>query len=80
VWELLIITLLDGREAHINPREIVSIMEAKEAEDPGKHFTSEVKCVVSMTDGKMITTKEDCDNIDARLHEMVKRHIRELRK
>jgi hypothetical protein len=71
--------LLDGREAHVNPRQIVSITDAKDADDVGKHYTEKVKCVVSMTDGKMFTTAEDCDDIEKRLHEMVEQRIKELR-
>jgi uncharacterized protein YlzI (FlbEa/FlbD family) len=68
IW--LIVMLLDGREAHVNPREIVSLTEARDADDPGKHFTSKVNCVMSMTDGKQLTTTEDCDDIAKRLEEM----------
>jgi ketosteroid isomerase-like protein len=80
VWELLLLTLLDGRTAYVAPRQIVSISDAKDAEDPGRHFTAKVKCVVSMTDGKIFTTVEDCDAIDARLREMAERRIQEMRK
>lgn len=80
MWELLIVTLLTGSEAHLNPREIVSMIEAREADDPGKHYTAAVRCVVSMTDGKQITTVEECDHIEVRLHEMAARRIQEMRK
>jgi hypothetical protein len=79
VWELLLLTLLDGREAYVAPRQIVSITEAKNADDPGKHFAKEVKCVISMTDGKIFTTAEDCDAIERRLRVMAEERIKELR-
>lgn len=72
--------LLDGREAYVAPRQIVSITDAKYAEDPGHHYTDKVKCVVSMTDGKVFTTVEDCDTIEQRLHELAEKRIKEMRK
>jgi hypothetical protein len=80
VFELLVIVLLDGREAHINPRHIVSITEARDADDPGKHYTDKVRCALSLSDGKLFTTEEECDSIDARLHEIAAKRIREMRK
>jgi hypothetical protein len=80
VWELLLLVLLDGREAYVAPRQIVSITEAKDADDPGKHFTRKVKCVISMTDGKIFSTAEDCDAIEQRLRELADKRIKELRK
>jgi uncharacterized protein YlzI (FlbEa/FlbD family) len=80
VWELLLLILLDGREAYVAPRQIVSIAEAKDADDPGKHYTDKVKCVVSMTDGKIYAVAEECDEIEKRLHEIGERRIKEFRK
>jgi ketosteroid isomerase-like protein len=80
VLELLLLVMLDGRITYLNPREIVSVTEAKDADDPGKHYTDKVKCVVSMTDGKVFSTEETCEHIEERLREIVEKRIREMRK
>ena len=74
------ITMLTGEVADIAPRHIVSIIEARSADDPGKHYTARVRCVISLIDGKQLTTEEECDTIEARLAEMSKRRIQEMRK
>jgi uncharacterized protein YlzI (FlbEa/FlbD family) len=73
VLEFLVIVLLDGREVDLNPRHIVSVAEAKESDDPAKHFTDQVKCVVSMVDGKFYATAESCGEIEQRLRAMAER-------
>jgi hypothetical protein len=80
VWELLTITLLNGSQMAIAPRYIVSVIEARQADDPGKHYTEKVRCIVTLIDNKTITTEEECDSIEARLKEMAERRIKELRK
>jgi uncharacterized protein YlzI (FlbEa/FlbD family) len=80
VLEFLIIVLLDGREVDLNPRHIVSVAEAKDADDPAKHFTDKVKCVVSMVDGKFYATAETCDEIEQKLRAIAEKRIQEMRK
>ena len=80
MWELLTITLLNGSEMHIAPRYIVSIIEARQADDPGKHYTDRVRCIITLIDNKIVTTEEECDDIERRLHELAERRIKELRK
>ena len=80
MWELLVITLLSGEEMHIAPRHIVSMIEARHADDPGKHYTKEVRCIIQLVDNKTVTTAEECDSIEHRLREMVDHKIEELRK
>ena len=80
VWELLVITMLTGEEAHVAPRHIVSIIEARNADDPGKHYTARVRCVISLDDGKQITTAEECDSVEERLRKMPEKRIEEMRK
>jgi hypothetical protein len=79
VLEFLIIVLLDGRVVDLNPRQIVSIAEAKDADDPAKHFTDKVNCVVSMVDGKFYATAESCDDIEKKLRDIAERRIKEMR-
>lgn len=80
MWELLVLVTLDGREISVSPRHIVSIAEAKQADDPGKHYTDKVRCVISVSDGTHVTTEEECESIEQRLQEMAARRIQELRK
>lgn len=80
MYELLVITLLSGEEAHISPRHIVSIIEARNADDPGKHYTNKVRCIIQLVDNRQVTTAEECDSVEARLQEMTKKRIEELRK
>ena len=80
MWELLVITLLSGEEAHISPRHIVSIVEARSADDPGKHYTNKVRCIIQLVDNRTFTTAEECGSIEARLREMSERRIEEMRK
>ena len=65
---LLVIVLLTGTEAHLNPREIVSLLEARDADDPMKHYTADVKCIVVMTNNREFATREKCASIEKRLH------------
>jgi hypothetical protein len=74
----LVITLLNGSEVRINPREIVSMIEARDADDPMKRYTAEVRCVVETTDGKNYTTREECPSIEARVNTLVGAHAQEM--
>lgn len=77
--DFLILVLLDGRIVDLNPRHIVSVAEAKDADDPGKHFTDKVRCVVSMVDGKFYSTAESCDDIEKKLRDIADKRIKEMR-
>lgn len=72
MMEFLVIMTLDGREVFLNPRHIVSIAEARQADDPGKHYTNAVRCVLSLDDGKNVSTAEECENVEKRLLELGK--------
>lgn len=52
----------DGQRVFINPTEITSIREPIKG-DLQRHFTAGSHCVVVMTDGKFIATREDCDTV-----------------
>lgn len=71
---LLVIVLLTGTEVHLNPQEIVALVETREADDPLKRYAPEVRCVVETSDGKDYATKEECVSIGARLDELKARH------
>lgn len=55
---------LDGRTVHINPEQVVSIAPAK---DHAGVFTEGVNCVITLSDRRFVTTKEDCPTITAQL-------------
>jgi hypothetical protein len=79
VWEFLVITLLSGEEAHLAPSHITSIIEARQADDPSKHFTDKVRCIIYIDNGRQYTTSEECDSIEARLNKMAKKRIEQMR-
>jgi hypothetical protein len=60
VISLILVHAPDGREIEINPKEISSIRNRADSEG---HFAPNVKCVLSMTNGKFIATMEDCKTI-----------------
>lgn len=64
---LLVVVLLSGIEVRLNPHEIVALVEARKAEDKLKHYAPEVRCVVEATNGRSITTREECSSIEKRL-------------
>ena len=59
----------DNQAIDLNASEISSLREQREAEEG--HFGPNVKCVVFMTNGKFIGTRESCYDII--------RHIKELK-
>lgn len=78
--ELLVIMTLDSREIFVNPRHIVSVAEARKADDPGKHYTNAVRCVISLVDGTHISTAEECDSVERRLRDIAEKRLKEIRK
>jgi len=43
---------------NIKPAQITSLREAREK---GKYFMEEVRCMISLTDGKFVTVVEHCN-------------------
>jgi hypothetical protein len=80
MWALLVVMLLNGTEVHLNPSEIVSLIEARAADDQAKHYTADVRCIVTTTDRREFTTREDCQDIERRLLAMAKARTQEMRK
>jgi uncharacterized protein YlzI (FlbEa/FlbD family) len=67
--QLVLIITLDGREVHVNPTHIVSISEARDEDDPHKLLTGKVHCVITLTNGKLISAAEDCTSVRHRIEE-----------
>jgi len=58
----LILVQAPGNQAiEINPRQISSIREPRDTE--GQHWQKDVRCILSMTNGKFIAVVEDCKTI-----------------
>jgi uncharacterized protein YlzI (FlbEa/FlbD family) len=68
--QLLVLHTLDGRDVFVVPSHIVSIVEAREEDDPEKKMTRQVHCSITMTTGKMYTVSEDCASVRKRLEEL----------
>jgi len=66
MW-LIVIVLLNGSEVRLNPSEIVSMVEARDANDPLKRYTPDVRCIVTTTNGVEYATREECTAIEDRL-------------
>ena len=64
---LIVIILLSGQEVHLNPREVIALIEARQADDKLKHYAPGVRCVVETTGEHQYTTKEECSSIQKRL-------------
>ena len=70
--DLLVLMTLDGREVHVNPHHIVSIAEARKSDDTRKLGPADARCVVTMSGGGLIATKEECANVERRLERLKK--------
>jgi uncharacterized protein YlzI (FlbEa/FlbD family) len=68
--QLLIVQTLDGREVSVNPTQIVTISEARDDGDPTKQLTTNVHCVLTLSNGNLVTTVEDCESVRHRLQEI----------
>lgn len=67
---LIVIVLLTGTKVFVNPSEISALVQAREGEDPLKHYAPAVRCVVEMTSRHEFTTTEECASIEKRIHEL----------
>ena len=67
VLQLVVLQTLDGREVHINPAQVTSVVSR--APSGNRALTDKAQCVINLTDGKFITVAEDCDSVRRRLEE-----------
>jgi hypothetical protein len=51
---------VDGREVVINTRNLTTLSEARDAENPKKLLAPGVSCVLHLVDGGFVTTRETC--------------------
>jgi uncharacterized protein YlzI (FlbEa/FlbD family) len=69
VVHLILLHTVDGRETFVNPAQIASISSAVEGEK-NKLLVETVHCVIGLTNGKIISVKEDCDEVVQKLEEI----------
>jgi len=62
---LVTLTGPGGQRIDINPHEVVSVREPRDAD----HFAPGVKCLIHMADGKVVTVIETCTTVLERLEE-----------
>ena len=65
---LIVVHTIDGYEVLINPEQVTSIRAAKENED-NKFLANDVHCVIGLTDGKFVSTAENCEEVEQKLEE-----------
>jgi len=56
---LFVVHTLDGRSVYVNSEQVISMAMPKDS----KLFTEGVRCVITLTDGKFITVKETCAEV-----------------
>jgi hypothetical protein len=61
---LLLLHTVDGREVYVNPAYVVSTHEPQEK----GRYDEKVHCVVSFIDGKFISVKENCSEVNSILY------------
>ena len=66
---LILLHTVDGRETYINPKQIASISSAIEGEK-NKMLIETVHCVIGLTNGKILSVKEDCEEVVQKLEEV----------
>ncbi|MGY2987730.1 hypothetical protein [Bradyrhizobium sp. USDA 4508] len=59
---LVLLHAPNGHEILVNPREVTS-MRAAIPDQKNEHFTDDVHCMISLTDGKFVTVVETCDTV-----------------
>lgn len=69
VLEMMVFHTLDGRDVHVNPAHIVSISDARDESNPDKWLIDKVHCIITLSNGKLLTVAESCDSVRQRLEE-----------
>jgi hypothetical protein len=65
---LVVFHTVDGHEVSINPKQVTSLRAAKD-DEPNKYYTEDVRCIIGLTDGKLITVSEHCDVVRQKIEE-----------
>ena len=59
--DLILLTMLDGRDVLINPAQITQLRESRPEGHPDKLLADPVRCVIRLTDGTYVTVAVTCD-------------------
>jgi hypothetical protein len=62
--EFILFMALDGRQIEVNPEQVVTVAKPRDDE---KLVTDKARCVITLTDGKIISVAEDCISVKLRL-------------
>jgi len=60
---LLVLHSVDGLEIIVNPSMIVALHETKPPESKDRDLTKEVRCAISLDDGKYANVVETCERV-----------------
>jgi uncharacterized protein YlzI (FlbEa/FlbD family) len=59
---LVLLHTVDGRETLVNPEQVASMSSAVEGEK-NKLLVETVQCVIGLTNGKIVSVVEPCDEV-----------------
>ena len=62
VLRLIVLHTVDGHEVSINPKQVTSLHAAKD-DQANKFYVEDVRCILGLTDGKLVTVAEHCDDV-----------------
>lgn len=68
---LIVLHNIDGDEVSVNPEHVVALSHTREASKgmPNQLITSGAKCVISLSNGKMVSVVEGCGMIRQAINE-----------
>ena len=65
---LVLLHTVDGRETYVNPEQVVSLSSHKTGE-ANKVLVESVECVLGLSNGKIVSVLEHCDEVIRKLEE-----------
>ena len=69
VVHLVLLHTVDGRETFVNPEQVVSMSSHKEGE-ANKVLVEGVQCVLGLSNGKIVSVLEHCDEVLRKLEDI----------
>jgi uncharacterized protein YlzI (FlbEa/FlbD family) len=66
---LVLLHTVDGRETFVNPEQVVS-MSSHKAGEQNKVLVESVECVLGLSNGKIVSVLEPCDEVLRKLEEV----------
>lgn len=71
VLHLVLLHTVDGRETYVNPEQVAS-MSSHKAGEANKVLVESVECVIGLSNGKIVSVLEPCDEVLRKLEEASK--------